>query len=105
MALVGLDGEVGRAPMPDDREELVFQNDRLRPAPRDPDPFLFSPYTTTRVGGAIRCRAKAVRPSHGRVAWRGMGETDSVRATSGWARERGYRDIRREYWFQGGLSR
>lgn len=101
MAFVGLNGEKGRPLDPDEHEEMVFEDGRFRSVSCEPYNFGDSPYTATRVGDAVHFRAETVSPTHGRIAWQGVVEGDSARATFVWTRQRWYWDIRREYWFQG----
>lgn len=101
MAFVGLNGEKGRPLDPDQHEEMVFEDGRFLSVSCEPYNFGKGAYTATRVGDAVHFQAETVSPTHGRIAWQGVVEGDSARATFVWTKQRWYWDIRREYWFQG----
>ncbi|MEX6501693.1 hypothetical protein [Pseudomonas zhanjiangensis] len=101
---IGRNGEKGHSLATDEQEALIFADGLFTSASCEPYSFGSSEYSTRVDGERIYFEALTTSPSHGQIAWQGVVEGDTARATFVWTKKRWYWDTRREYWFEGTLK-
>lgn len=101
---IGRNGEKGNSLATDEEEALIFADGLFTSASCEPYNFGSSEYATRVDGERIYFEATTTSPSHGQIAWQGVVEGTTARATFVWTKERWYWDTRREYWFEGSLK-
>jgi hypothetical protein len=67
--------------------------------------FKGGPYTTAIEGDTIHFQALTISPTHGKMAWRGTLQGDTLNVTYSWTKERWFWTTYREYWFRGTLQK
>jgi hypothetical protein len=67
--------------------------------------FKGGPYTTAIEGDTIHFQAVTISPTHGKMAWRGTLQGDTLNVTYSWTKERWFWTTYREYWFRGTLQK
>lgn len=102
---VGKNGEQGKALPEYEDEEIVFQDGMFTSVSCVPYNFESGPYSAQIINGKIQFSAVTESPTHGKITWQGIIDSDQADVTFVWTKERWFWDIRREYWFRGFLKK